>query len=153
MTEKLRSFVVVMNFAPPGVLRLGSYIAPDEVSAAALCAIDAAHTMRHIDPYPPLSNCLVVEETAEMLRHRLRAIEGKPAGDVVSLVPARDADTVAAEILSNPGGQDYLNKRAAEIRARGGETPMADWEAEQMAQRRRMMDPGWRPDDPCDPVA
>ena len=77
MTEKLRSFVVVMNFAPPGVLRLGSYIAPDEASAAALCAIDAAHTMRHIDPYPPLSNCLVVEETVEMLRHRLRAIEGR----------------------------------------------------------------------------
>jgi hypothetical protein len=125
MTEKLRSFVVVMNFAPPGVLRLGSYIAPDEVSAAALCAIDAAHTMRHIDPYPPLSNCLVVEETAEMLRHRLRAIEGKPAGDVVSLVPQ--------EPKPPPVG-GYVSREA-------------------FAEMRVGLGHDWRPDDPCDPVA
>jgi hypothetical protein len=130
MTEKLRSFVVVMNFAPPGVLRLGSYIAPDEASAAALCAIDAAHTMRHIDPYPPLSNCLVVEETAEMLRHRLRAIEGKPAGDFISLV--RDDTAVEEYLRAAP-------RAAVEAVASG--MPIQD--------ARRI----WRPDDPCDPVA
>jgi hypothetical protein len=104
-------------------LRLGSYIAPDEASAAALCAIDAAHTMRHIDPYPPLSNCLVVEETAEMLRHRLRAIEGKPAGDVVSLVPKDDPAVTNMQ------------------------TEMRNLAAFATGQS------NWRPDDPCDPVA
>ncbi len=86
MTEALRSYIVVLNYAPPGILSLGAYIAPDAASAAGLAAMEAAQKMRHLDPFPPLVNCLVVEEAAENLRHRLHAIEGKPAGEVVSLV-------------------------------------------------------------------
>ncbi len=126
---KLRSFIVVLNFAPPGPLIVGAWIAADEAGAAALAAISAA---RQIPGDWPLVNCLVLEESAEMLRTRLRAIEGKPVGDVVSLVqPEPPQSQRAAELLREP--QEALQ-------------PHAGGPAEQM---RRI----WQPDDPFDPVA
>ena len=88
MTENLHSYIVCLNFAAPGILIVGCYIAPDEASAAALATLEAAKKMQGLDPLPPLMNCMVSEESAENLRHRLRIIEGgKPGGEVVSLVP------------------------------------------------------------------
>ncbi len=92
MDKNLHSYCVVLNFATPGILIVGSYIAPDAASAGALAALEAAKKMRVLDELPPLINCLVVEESVEDLRYRLRLIEGgKPAGDVVSLVPTPNA--------------------------------------------------------------
>ena len=88
MAENLHSYCVVLNFASAGILSVGAYIAPDTAGAGALAALEAAKKMRGLDELPPLTNCLVVEESVEDLRYRLRLIEGgKPAGDVVSLVP------------------------------------------------------------------
>ena len=87
MTEapkaELHSYIVVLSFADPGPLTVGSWLAPDPASAAALAT---AKAVREHAIEAPLQTCLVVEETAEMLRYRLRMIEGGKAGEVVSLV-------------------------------------------------------------------
>ncbi len=137
---KPRSFIVVLNFAPPGPLTVGSWIAPDEAFAAALAAISAA---RQFPGEWPLVNCLVLEESAEMLRTRLRAIEGKPVGDVVSLVqPGPSQSQRAAELLQN------ANPRPTDV---DGRCPH-DWMNGECAWCHEKRKP-WQPDDPCDPVA
>jgi hypothetical protein len=85
--DKLHSFIVVLGFAPPGPsLTVDSWIAPDAAAAAALSALNVAQqSFKEID-ITPLVSCLVIEETAENLRIRLRAIEETPAGEVVSLI-------------------------------------------------------------------
>lgn len=85
MTD-LNSYIVVLNFAPPGILIVSAQIARDEASAVALAAVEAMQKMRHLEAPPTLMNCLVAEETVESLRHRLRAIDGRGSGGVVSLV-------------------------------------------------------------------
>jgi len=111
MTENLHSYIVCLNFAAPGILIVGCYIAPDEASAAALATLEAAKKMQRLDEIPPLMNCIVSEESAESLRHRLRIIEGgKPGGEVVSLVRSieegvdkiRESDRELARILDPP---------------------------------------------------
>ena len=82
----LHSYIVVLNFAPPGILIVSAQIAPDEAGAAALATVEAMQKMRHLEAPPTLMNCLVAEETVESLRHRMRAIDGRGAGGVVSLV-------------------------------------------------------------------
>jgi len=99
----LKSYVVVLNFAQPGPLTVGAFIAPDAASAAALSALDIARQIG--GEIPPLVNCLVVEETAEHLRSRLRAIEGKPAGEIVSMVPHQTVNRLF----------DNFGQRAAEL--------------------------------------
>ena len=126
MAENLHSYVVALNFAVPGILIVGAYVAPDAASAGAIAALEAAQKMRELDAIPPLINCLVVEESVEHLRHRLRIIEGgKPGGDVVSLVQQRDPDLVAAEILLHPAGHEYLQQRSEAMRAQHEPDPAA----------------------------
>jgi hypothetical protein len=99
-TPKLRAFAVVLNFAN-GPLTVGHWVAPDEVCAAAMAAVDVMRKNPTIDM--PLAGILVVEATAEQLRAVLNQIEDKPAGGVVSLVrdPLEWAEqsTRAAELL------------------------------------------------------
>ncbi len=131
-TPKPRSFIVVLNFAPPGPLTVGAWIAPDEAFAAALAAVSAA---RQIPGEWPLVNCMVIEESAENLRARLRAIEGKPAGDVVSLVqPEPPQSQRGAELLREPTQAPDLDKLRP-----------VPWVGQSRAP--------WAPDDPIDPVA
>lgn len=123
MTQ-MKSFVVVLNFAAPGPLTGGSWVAPDEVSAVALATVSI---MQQNKVEEKLQGVLVVEETAEMLRARLHAIEGKPPGEVVSLVqpeprelrvcrhfpnyPNCSCDSVSCVMLrstANPAGLESL---------------------------------------------
>ncbi len=137
---KPRSFIVVLNFAPPGPLTVGSWIAPDEAFAAALAAISAARQF----PGRFLVNCLVVEESAEMLRTRLRAIEGKPVGDVVSLVqPEPPQSQRAAELLREP--TQAPDNSDALLKADLDKLRPVPWVGQSRAP--------WAPDDPFDPVA
>lgn len=106
---QMRSFVVVLNFDPPGPLNVGSWIAPDEVSAVALATVSV---MRQNTIETELQSVLVIEETAEMLRTRLHAIEGKPAGAVVTF-PYQFMEKEPVD----PVGRDWssaLPQRAAE---------------------------------------
>ena len=75
MAESLHSYIVCLNFAPPGILLVGAYIAPDAAGASALAALEAAHKMREMDPPPPLVNCLVTEESVEHLRQERVALQ------------------------------------------------------------------------------
>ncbi len=157
MTD-LHSYVVCLHFGPPGpLLTVGAYVAPDQASAAAL----ATHSiMREHGAMGALLSCLVVEESIESLRQRLHAIEKKPEGEVVSLVP-QTADAINAILRASPRHvvQEVADgsmkiERAAELlrTAPHGATPIADlsWTLPPDGNIRRS---GWQGDDPFDPVA
>jgi hypothetical protein len=110
MTDN-RIFCVTLAFNPPGPLHSSLLIAPDETMAAAMAMQSA---MAVVPEHATLIGTAVFVVDPDVLRQMLRAVEGKGPGEVVSLVPKREAYPSDAELPQGPPNGAF-GQRAAEI--------------------------------------
>ncbi len=88
MTHPMRAWSVTLSFVPPGPLHSAMLLAPEREGAVALAVL---HLMQKTPTDAQLHAVLVDELPVEMLRHMLRAVEGRlpdsGTAEVMRLVP------------------------------------------------------------------
>ena len=80
--QKLRAFITAVTFAD-GAIHLNAMAVPDEVCAMVTTALEAGRRFEG-----PSTGYAFAELSVEFLRSMLRAIDDKPGGALVSLVPS-----------------------------------------------------------------
>ena len=110
----LKAYIVVLAFEVPGPTNVSTWLAPDAHSASALAMHQCMSGENATDAN--LVACVVTEMPADMLRHYLRAIEGKLPdsgnAEVLHLVPATQFDATDASTFTGRSVDDLWRKRA-----------------------------------------